>query len=223
MTDVTFIGQPLKGGHGLTKIASELYEPTALGEPTDAFPAIVMLRAHGASTKPIEDGHAQNVKLLITKCEPVIDPEQAGELMCLLQALREERTSVSGQRVLPIAFPGDKKLDREKAAIWIERIEHQWDRLGWTGAEGEANWRSHFGIGPGEENSYGDRGVPGDYRIAAVAWLTQYAGSIGLLDDATNGSKDDAPATIPLDLDGTGEDPDAADKTDDEDENGDAE
>lgn len=205
MTQAKFVTKP-SDGHGLAKIAEQLYEPTVLGEPTDAFPAIVMLQAHGASTSPLQDGHNEEVKLLVTKCEVITDAEQAGEVMLLLEALREERKGGNGQRVLPVTLLNDKKIQREKAAILIERIEAQWDRMGWTGVQGEENWRAHFGIGPNSEYSYGDRGVPGEYRKAEPAWLSQYAGSIGLFDDATNGTKEDAPPTIPLDLDGTGDD-----------------
>lgn len=197
MTDATFVTSPAKGGHGLGKIADQLYEPTALNEPTNPFYAIVQIQAHGTSSSQLKDGHGQTLKLLVTKCEPVLDPERSGEMAYLLQSLREERTSPDGQGLLPFAFPG--QMDKEKATVLMERIETQWTRMGLTGAQGEDHWRQHYGIGDGQEYSYGDRGVPGNYHKSPVAWLSEYANTIGCF--AVDEPKDDGPLTEPIDFD----------------------
>jgi hypothetical protein len=169
-------------GHGLTdKITDVHWAAASKGEKPEDVVCVVVLRRSGIGQQETAQGMHRTVQYEAVRLEPVTDVDQIGELRYLAQALYEARTSNGQQRHLPLGIPGQGHEERRVALI--ERIEAWADDNDITGAELEAKWRAEFGIGDGQEYSYGDRGVPADYRKSEVAWLLQFALSVGAMAD----------------------------------------
>lgn len=191
MTTAKFLTAPAKG-HGLTeKITDPMYRALTRNESPGEIVAIVVLRPKSFGATDTADGRHQHLSFEAAKVEPVLDVNQANELRYLLQALYEQRTSRGEQKTLPLGLGGD----REKQLALIERIEDWSGERGMTGGELDALWRETFGIGPDQDWSLGDTGIPGDYRKAGYPFLLEFAGKVGAVNvsgDATDDPDDDA-------------------------------
>jgi hypothetical protein len=193
-------------GHGLvTRLTEPLYTSLSRGEPVNQIVAIVVLDPVGSGQRKTAKGNHRHVMFEVAKLEPILDASQAGELRYTLQALYEHRTSTGEQRMLPIAFPGQKEKEKQRALM--ERIDEWATDKKLTGGELADLWRSNFGIGPGEEYSYGDRGVPGDYTKSPSCWLSEFAWTQGIIGDDEHdetAAPDPAPDPAPDDDDDDG-------------------
>lgn len=177
MTTAKFVTSPAEG-HGLTdRITDPLYAALVTGKPTQRILAIVELEAVGTGQRKTKQGTHRNVVFEHSRVEIVTDPNMANELRYVSQALYEARTSTGEQRALPLGLGGD----REKQLALIERIEDWSKEAGLTGGELEAQWRDTFGIGPDQDWSMGDTGIPGDYRKAGYVYLFEFAGKVGAI------------------------------------------
>lgn len=171
---LTAIGE----GHGLTqKITDPIWNAKAAGKPAGDIVVIAILKPTTIGQSDTKNGLHRSVSFEAQRLEPVGDTNQANELRWLLQALYEDRTSTGEQRTLPISLGSDE--ERRKAVM--ERIEDWADEQGKTGGELEQAWREQFGIGPDQDWSYGDSGVPGDYRKASLAHLLSFGYESGAL------------------------------------------
>jgi hypothetical protein len=162
----------LPDGTGLVDgIVDPHYHALTTEQPVKPIVAVVILDPveHG-SRKTAKNTH-RTVKYAVTRLEPVLDANTANELRYLIQALYEQRTSTGEQRALPLGLGGD----REKQIALIERIEDWSKDTGQTGGELDALWRETFGIGPDQDWSMGDHGIPGDYRKAGYTYLLEFA------------------------------------------------
>lgn len=177
MTTAKLLTAPAEG-HGLTQdLTDPIWHAKATGKPTDTIVALVVLKPTTIGQSDTKQGTHRHVAFEVQRLEPVLDKNQASELRWLLQALYEQRTSTGEQRMLPISLGSDE--ERRKAVM--ERLEDWASEVGKTGAELEQTWREHFGIGPDSEWSFGDAGVPGDYRNASLAHLLSFGYEIGAL------------------------------------------
>lgn len=174
MTAAKFVTSPAEG-HGLTDtITSRHFAAYVKGERTDLVPAMVLLKVHGQTSRDTAQGRHSSVQYELVKCEPILDPSDRDNAMWQIQSLYEARTSTGAQRPLPLLLPNEER----KQAL-LERIDDWATENDLTGGDLEARWRTEFGIGPDEEWSYGDGGVPSDYRKASVAYLLQFAIEVG--------------------------------------------
>lgn len=177
MTTAKLVTSPAEG-HGLTsKITDPLYSALANKRPTSPIVAVVVLKPVGLGQRETKGGSHQHVVFEATHLEPVADANQANELRYLVQALYEQRTSTGEQRTLPLGLGGDE----ERRQALMERMEDWSAEQGLTSSELEAKWRETFGAGSDDDWSWGDQGVPGDYRKASVAHLTSFCYSVGVL------------------------------------------
>lgn len=157
-------------GHGLTdKIVDPHYHALATEQPTKPIVAIVILDPVENGGRKTAKGKHRVVRYEATHLEPVLDANQANELRWLIQALYEARTSTGTQR--PIPGLGN---DKENCLDVMERLEAWATGKGMTGADLERLWRDRHGMGPDDDRSYGDQGVPGDYRKASFAQLLAF-------------------------------------------------
>lgn len=204
MTSTKITANPSQG-HGLTqKITDQHFDMAVRGEPVPLLPAVVMLKQVGFGEKETAQGRHRFVQYELVKLEPIVERNDAAELQFMIEALKKKRTTPDGQSALPISFPGQETEEKRKALM--EAIESRWDVLGKSGAEGEQHWRDDFGVGTDPEaNLYG---IPGDYRKASLAHLSQYAFSIGAI-----GSEDEQ-AEVPPAVFSSG--PDALSEPDDD-------
>lgn len=177
MTSAKLVTSPAEG-HGLTQRLTDTHFAMAVkGEPVPLLPAVVMLKQVGFDQKETAQGIHRSVRYEVVKLEPITDRNDATELQFMVEALHKQRTSPDGQGALPVSFPGQQAEEKRKAVI--EAIEDHWEAVGKTGADGEQDWRDHFGVGSDPEaNLYG---IPGDYRKASFAHLSQYAFAVGAL------------------------------------------
>lgn len=201
MTTAKLVTAPSEG-HGLTqKITDPTYSALANGKPARPLIAIVELKPVGLGQRETARGRHQHVVYEATHLEPVIDIHQANELRYHLQALYEARTATGSQRPLPLALGRDD----EKRLALMERMETWASEHELTAAELEDRWRENFGAGTDDDWSFGDQGVPGDYRKASLAHLTSFCYSTGVLSmdeplshqertDVDDGDEDDGPA-----------------------------
>jgi len=208
MTTAKILTNPGKG-HGLVdNVTDPIYRALTKNEPTGEIVAVVVLRPKSFGATDTADGRHQHVSFEATKVEPVLDANQASELRYLLQGLYEQRTSTGQQRTLPLGLG----TDRERQLALIERIEEWSAEQNMTSGELEARWREQFGIGPDQDWSMGDSGIPGDYRKAGIQRLLEFGYAVGALDSGDPQPQDDQP-----------EDDDAADEDDSDDDTSDEE
>lgn len=200
MTTAKLVVSPAEG-HGLTdRITDPTYHALVTGQKTETIVAVVVLEAVGTGQRKTKQGTHRHVQYEAVRLEPVGDANQANELRYLVQALYEQRTSTGEQKTLPLALGGD----REKQLALIERIEDWSASEGLTGGELDARWREEFGIGPDQDWSLGDHGIPGDYRKAGYPFLLEFAGKVGAVSTGDKAAADDAD----LDDEDDDEDPD---------------
>lgn len=172
MTTAKLVQAPAEG-HGVTDtITDALYQALVGGKPTRPIIGLVLLEPIGTSQRKTAQGLHRSVTFEAVKLEPVHDSGQAGELMWLLQALYEQRTSTGEQRALPLGIPGIEVEEKRQESM--ERIEAWSTEQEMTGGDLDTAWREHFGIGPDQDFSYGDHGVPGDYRKAGLQQLLEF-------------------------------------------------
>jgi len=165
-------------GHGLVdSVTNPIYNALVNGKPTGDIVAIVILKPSGWGGSQTAKARHQHVNFEVSRLEPVYDSNQANELRWLLQGLYEQRTSTGEQRTLPLGLGSDA----EKCAAVMERLEDWAEETGKTGADLEQMWRENFGIGPDKDWSYGDSGVPGDYRKASLAHLLSFGYEVGAI------------------------------------------
>lgn len=160
-------------GHGLNdKITSPLYQALTKGAPAEPIVAVVLLEPVGCGQRKTAKGRHQHVVFDAVALEPIHDTAEAGRLMYLMQTLRDSRNERAGQRALPLGFPG--MADEEKRLRALEQLEDWADGNGVSLTELGAMWRDHWEIGEGEEKSFGNDGVHGDYRKAGWAQLLEF-------------------------------------------------
>jgi hypothetical protein len=182
----------LDQGHGLIdNITDQHYAAFNRGEPIRDVVCIAVLRPTGIASRVTKDGRHNVVQYTVSKIEVITDPNQANDLRYSIQALYEARTTPGREHALPLGLPGFD--DEEKRKALIERIEDWAEENGLTGAELDTEWRNHFGIGAGEENSWGDRGVPSEYGRSPLTWLLEFALDKGAVDQE---KKDEAPPVV---------------------------
>lgn len=156
-------------GHGLTdRLTGPHYTAYSKGEPIEYVPALVLLKVAGHGGHDTANGRVNTVKYEAVRLEPILEPADRDDTLWKIQALYEARTSTGSQRALPIALAGE-----ERRLHLIEQIEDWGTREEMTGAELEARWRDYFGIGDDPDANY--FGLPGDYRLAGVQHLLQFA------------------------------------------------
>lgn len=172
MTAARLLTAPSEG-HGLTNgQTDQLYQQLVDGKPTRPILALVLLDPVATAQRKTAKGLHRSVTFEAARVEPVLDSNQAGELMWLLQKLYEQRTSTGEQRTLPLGGIGGDVEEKRQAAM--ERMEDWADEQGLIADDLEAKWRQHFGIDPDKDFSYGDHGVPGDYRNAGLQQLLEF-------------------------------------------------
>lgn len=173
MTQAKIAPSPAEG-HGLTeRITQPHYSAYTKGEPIDMVPALVLLKVSGHGGHDTANGRVNTVKYELAKVEPFLEAGDRENALWQIQSMYEARTSTGAQRPLPLGLPNE-----ERRQFLMERMEAWADERGITGAELDARWREEFGIGPDEDWSYGDSGVPADYRRASVAHLLQFADTV---------------------------------------------
>lgn len=160
-------------GHGLTdKLTNPLYQALTKGAPTEPIVAVVLLDPVGCGQRKTAKGRHQHVVFDAVALEPIHDIAKAGELMYLMQKLREDRNDRAGQRALPLGFPG--MAEEEKRLQAVEQLEDWADGNGVSLTQLGATWRDHWEISDGEEKSFGNDGVHGDYRKAGWQQLLEF-------------------------------------------------
>lgn len=200
MTTAKLLTSPGEG-HGLVdKITNPLYQALTKGAPTDAIVAVVLLEPVGCGQRKTAKGRHQHVVFDAVALEPIHDTSEASRLMFIMQKLRDERNERAGQRALPLGFPG--LADEEKRLQAVEQLEDWADGNGVSLTQLGAMWREHWEIGDGEEKSYGNDGVHGDYRKAGWQQLLEFGYATEIL------SRDEP---LPSEL-REEEDPDASDE-----------
>lgn len=207
MTTAKLVTTPAQG-HGLTqKITDQHFAMAVKGEPVPLLAGIVMLKQVGFDEKETAQGKHRSIRYEVLKLEPILDRNQGAELQFMLEALFKARTKPDGeQSKLPITFPGQQ--DDEKRAATMEAIEGYADDRDIPIADIEQQWRDHFGIGTDPEaNLYG---IPGDYRKAAFAHLSEFAFAIGALGNNVDEQTEIPPAVF------SGSDADALAAADDD-------
>lgn len=179
MTVARLLGAPSEG-HGLvSKHTDKHYRQLTEGQEPQKIVAVVVFEAVGTSQRKTARGLHRTVVYEAVRLEPVTDAHQATELQYLAQNLYEQRTSNAEPRYLPLGF-SDMSTE-EKRRRTIETIEDWAEEAGHTGGELEAMWRDHFGIAEGSEYSYGDQGVPGDYRKSSLNYLLEFGYAVEAL------------------------------------------
>jgi hypothetical protein len=169
-------------GHGLTdRITDALYHALSNDQPAKPIVALVILDPVQHGGRKTAKGKHRFVSFEVTHLEPVLDANQANEVRWNIQSLYEARTTTGTQRPLP----GLDATEKEKQLALMERIEDWAKQEGISGGDLDAKWRENFGIEPGAEWSFGDQGVPGDYRKASHAYLLQFAYDVGVLSTET--------------------------------------
>lgn len=177
MTAARVLGTPADG-HGLVdKLTDPLYHALSNDQPAKPIVALVILDPVQHGGRKTAKGKHRFVSFEITHLEPVLNPNQANEVRWNIQALYEQRTSNGTQR----AIPGLDASEKEKCLSLMERIEDWAKEQGYTGGDLDTAWRTNFGAGTDDEWSFGDQGVPGDYRKATFAQLLSFAYSVGVL------------------------------------------
>jgi L-fucose mutarotase/ribose pyranase (RbsD/FucU family) len=173
MTKASVLGT-LAEGHGLDdKMVDTHYAAREKHQQVAAFPAVVLLRPVEHLARDTAKGQHRQVKYEIVMLEPEHDPDEVGRLRYRLQNLYDARNG-SHAPMLPLDFPG--QANEEKRLATIEVIEAWADEEGVSVPDGVGElWREYWGIGAGEENSWGDRGVPANYKVSALAWLLEFA------------------------------------------------
>lgn len=172
MTTAKLVTTPGEG-HGLTdKLTNPLYQALTAGKPTESIVAIVLLEPVGCGQRKTAQGRHQHVVFDAVALEPILESTKASELLFHLHSLRDSRTERAGQRTLPGNWPGMEDEERRHRAI--EQIEDWADGNGVSLTELGAMWRDYWEIGDGEEKSFGNDGVHGDYRKAGWQQLLQF-------------------------------------------------
>lgn len=172
MTTAKLVTTPGEG-HGLNdKLTSPLYQALTKGAPTDAIVAIVLLEPVGCGQRKTAKGRHQHVVFDAVSLEPILDSAEATSLMFRLQSLRDARNERAGQRTLPGNWPG--MADEEKRLQAVEQVEDWADGNGVSLTELGAMWRDYWEIGEGEEKSFGNDGVHGDYRKAGWQQVLEF-------------------------------------------------
>jgi hypothetical protein len=214
MTDAKLKTAPSQG-HGLVdRITDVHFASASKGEKPEDLVCVVVLRRSGIGQQETANGMHRSVQYEAVRLEPVLDPNQAGELRYLGQALWEQRHSNGQQKMLPLGIPG--QANEERRVALLERIDDWAEEESLSGGQLEAKWREHFGIGDGQDFSYGDRGVPGDYRKSEVAWLMQFALTVGAL-----GNDEPSADLVEAVIEGSGDENGDGEQPDGEDEPGD--
>lgn len=172
MTTAKLVTTPGEG-HGLTdKITNPLYQALTKGAPTEPIVALVLLDPVGCGQRKTAKGRHQHVVLDAVALEPILDTARATDLLFELHRLRDARNERAGQRTLPGNWPGME--DEEKRVGAIEQLEDWADGNGVSLTQLGAMWRDHWEIGEGQEKSFGNDGVHGDYRKAGWAQLIDF-------------------------------------------------
>lgn len=186
MTDARIKSAPASG-HALTdRLLDPLYAAYGKGEPIDVIPALVLFKVTGNGGHDTANGRINHVQLEAMRIEVSMEPADREDMIWKIQSLYEGRTSTGSQRPLPIGLAGE-----ERRVFLIERIEEHWTTNGMSGADGEQQWRTYWGIEPDKDWSWGDRGTPADYRNAGIVHLLEFALEIG----AEKPDDDKKPAT----------------------------
>jgi hypothetical protein len=160
-------------GHGLSdRLTGPLYQALTKGAPTDSIVALVLLEPVGCGQRKTAKGRHQHVVFDAVALEPILDSSEASNLMFRLQTLRDARNERAGQRTLPGNWPG--MVDEERRVQALEQLEDWADGNGISLTELGAMWRDHWEIGDGEEKSFGNDGVHGDYRKAGWQQLLEF-------------------------------------------------
>jgi len=209
MTEAKLVTSPAQG-HGLTsRITDTHFAAAAAGKPVPHIVGLCILKQVGFGESDTASGKHRTVKYEAIKLEPLLDAEQAANARLMIQAAYEARTSSGDQGVLPLSFPG--QMDEENRKALMERIETWAEANDITGAELEERWRSYWSIGAGEEYSFGDRGVPAEYRKSPAAWLGEFAFECGAIKESHDDEEDDIDGGDPTPddaSDGDGDGPD---------------
>jgi hypothetical protein len=159
-------------GHGLVdSIIDQHYAARQRGEPTGEVVAYCVLKPVGSSEGDTAKGTHHTVVYEITRFEPVLDPGPASQVRFAMHAAYKARTSPNS-RQLPLAMPGMD--EEEKRVATIDSINDRASELGWTTQDITDQWHRHFGIGAGEEHSWGDRGVPAEWLSSPQTWLFEF-------------------------------------------------
>jgi hypothetical protein len=173
MTTAKLVTSPGEG-HGLTdKLTNPLYQALTKGAKVEPIVALVLLEPVGCGQRKTAQGRHQHVVFDAVALEPILDSARAGELLFQLHALRDARTERAGQRTLPGNWPG--MADEEKRQKAIEQIEDWADGNGLAvPSDLTAMWRDYWEIGEGQDRSFGNDGVHGDYRKAGWQQLLDF-------------------------------------------------
>lgn len=171
MTTRAKLSTSLPQGHGIPD-TDAMYQALVDGKPVRPVLALVLLEPVATAQRKTAKGLHREVTCEAIRVESVLDSNQAGELMWLLQKLYEQRTSTGAQGTLPLGGIGGDIDERRHEQM--ERMEAWAAQEQLTGGELETRWRAHFGIDPDKDFSYGDHGVPGDYRKAGLQQLMEF-------------------------------------------------
>lgn len=177
MTTAAKLLTAIAEGHGLSQITDSIWSAKVAGKPAGDVLALVILKPTTIGQSDTKQGTHRSVSFEAARLEPVLDSNQSSELRWLLQKLYEQRTSTGEQQTLHLGIG----TEEERRAEVMERLEDWAETEGRTGAELEQLWREHFGIGPDSEWSFGDSGVPGDYRKASFAHLLSFGYEVGAM------------------------------------------
>lgn len=160
-------------GHGLVdKLTNPIYQALTAGKPTEPIVAIVLLDPVGCGQRKTAQGRHQHVVLDAVALEPILNSTRASELLYELHELRDARNERAGQRTLPGNWPGMQ--DKERQVQALEQMEDWADGNGVSLTQLGAMWRDYWEIGEGEESSFGNQGVLGDYRKAGWQQLLEF-------------------------------------------------
>jgi hypothetical protein len=160
-------------GHGLVdKLTNPIYQALTKGAPTEPIVALVLIDPVGCGQRKTAQGRHQHVVFDAIALEPILDQSEATSLLFRLHELRDARNERAGQRTLPGNWPG--MADEEKRLQAIEQLEDWADGNGVSLTQLGAMWRDHWEIGEGQEKSFGNDGVHGDYRKAGWQQLLEF-------------------------------------------------
>lgn len=212
MTSAKILGK-LAEGHGMTDaIVDGHYAARQKGEPPGEIVAIVVLKPVGSTEGDTAKGRHHSVTYEISRCEPVTDPNHATDLRFSMHSYYESRHAPGGrQRPLPLGMPGMAREEQRKALE--ERIKDWADDHDppLTDGDIQARWCDYWVIGPNDDASWGDRGVPKNWHEAAILHLMEFGSEVGAIADP-EAKPEPAQAELPDADGGTDETGDASDE-----------
>lgn len=187
MTSAKLATAPAEG-HGLTRdICDQLYAALQDGKPLGQLVVVGLLDPVGTSQRKTAQGVHRSVTLEALRLE-VLSGDDAAAVRHIITQVYESRVGADGgtQRRLPLDF--GRLGDEEQRLTLIERIESHANDQQWTGKTLDNKWKSYYAVGESPTTA------AGTYEKGSVVHLTEFAQSIGAIEDpdAGGGFGDDA-------------------------------